>query len=184
MEIELLEGEIFKPVIHKGVQFEYEISNKGRLISFKKSEPFLMTPSQEPGRCGRPGYLSTGLRYPDKSKNYSVRIHILVGREFVANPDNLKELNHEDGDKTNNNDWNLKWSTRKYNIQHSFATGLNIAKKGCSHHKFGKGRKVLHNGIIYNSIASLSRAINIPRTSLCSELDGRMKTKIGVEYVN
>lgn len=184
MEIELLEGEIFKPVVHKGVQFEYEISNKGRLVSFKKSEPFLMTPSQEPGRCGRPGYLSTGLRYPDKSKNYSVRIHILVGRAFLANPDNLKELNHEDGDKTNNNDWNLKWSTHLYNIQHSFSTGLVIRPKGNKSHLFDKGRKVILNGIIYNSVAGAARASGRPRPSLSGELRGDRENKSGIAYAN
>lgn len=184
MEVEMLEGEIFKTVTVKGIDFEYLISNKGRLISLKNNKKLLMSPTQEPGKCGRPGYLSTALRYPDKSKYYNVRVHILVGRAFVSNPDNLKELNHEDGNKTNNNDWNLKWSTRLYNIHHSFATGLNVAKKGAESHMFNKGRKVIHNNIVYDSIAHLARTVNVPRTSICSELDGRMKTKIGVTYAN
>lgn len=184
MEIELLEGEIFKPIFHKSVQFEYEISNKGRLISLKKSHPFLMTPTQEPGRCGRPGYLATALRYPDKSKYYTIRLHILVGIAFVPNPLKLKQINHKDGDKTNNNDWNIEWCTPQHNIRHSFATGLIVRHKGSECHLFNKGRKVILNGIIYNSVAGAARASGRPRPSLSGELRGDRENKSGIAYVD
>lgn len=184
VEIPLLAGEIFVPVVVKNIEFEYLISNKGRLVSLKYGIKFIMSPTQEPGRCGRPGYLATALRYPSRKKSLTIRIHVLVGLAFVPNPNNFKQINHKDGDKTNNNDWNIEWCSAKHNIRHSFDTGLNIPKKGKESHMYDKGRKVSLNGIVYNSVADCSRNCGVPRTSLCSELDGRMKTKIGIAYVD
>lgn len=63
-----------------------------------------------------------------KGKNYLV--HRLVMKEFlpVLNQDRL-DVNHKDGNKTNNSLNNLEWCTRSENIKHSFANGLqnNIA---------------------------------------------------------
>lgn len=55
-----------------------------------------------------------------------LRINRLVAIYFVPNPDpeNKKEVNHIDGDKLNNNDWNLEWHTRKENAAHAKETGL------------------------------------------------------------
>jgi len=44
-------------------------------------------------------------------------IHRLVAFPFVPNPDNKKEVGHLDYDKHNNASYNLKWTTRKENMQ-------------------------------------------------------------------
>lgn len=182
-KIELLANEVFKDVIYNGITFEYKISNLGRLISLKNGGEILMKPTQEPGRGGRSGYLATALRYPDKSKYYTVRVHRLVAIAFIENPYNYDQVNHIDGDKSNNNSNNLEWCDSKHNIRHSFETGLNIPKNGKDSHMYGKGRKVLLNGVIYDTIADCARQTGYKRTSLSSELDGRMKTKVGISYV-
>jgi hypothetical protein len=184
MEIAYLEGEIFAPVRLNNEVYSYLISNRGRLISLKYKTPKLMAPTQEPGKCGRPGYLSTSLRTSDKSKYTSIRIHRLVAIMFIPNPLNLPQVNHIDGDKTNNTQTNLEWCDSLSNIRHSFSSGLNVAKKGVDSHMYGKGRKVILKGVIYDTITECARVNNIPRTSLCSELDGRMKTKVGISYVD
>lgn len=60
-------------------------------------------------------------------------VHRLVALAFIPNTENKKEINHKDGNKLNNNDWNLEWSTPSENIKHSYANKLNIAKKGENH---------------------------------------------------
>lgn len=42
-------------------------------------------------------------------------IHRLVGIHFVDNPENKPEIDHKDGDRSNNWDWNLRWCTTKEN---------------------------------------------------------------------
>ncbi len=45
------------------------------------------------------------------SKNY--RVHILVAKAFIPNPDEITDVDHNN--RTNNNIENLRWSTRSEN---------------------------------------------------------------------
>jgi len=67
--------------------------------------------------------------------HYSV--HRLVGYAFIDNLLDKEQINHKDGDKTNNNASNLEWCTNKENSDHAFNTGLKdrmILVKNNYHH--------------------------------------------------
>lgn len=64
----------------------------------------------------RGGYLYVDLCKNGKRKNH--KIHRLVAKAFIPNPENKPEVNHVDEDKTNNMVSNLEWSTRKENLNH------------------------------------------------------------------
>lgn len=72
------------------------------------------------------GYLSVTL-YKD-GKRRTFKIHRLVAQAFIPNPKQLPEVNHEDGDKTNDRETNLRWCTREYNIKHAYRSGLKSNK--------------------------------------------------------
>lgn len=54
------------------------------------------------------------------------RLHRAVAELFLPNnnPDILTDVNHKDGNKSNNALSNLEWCTRSENIQHAYDTGL------------------------------------------------------------
>lgn len=96
-------------------------------------------------------------------KMYKKRIHRLVADAFIPNPLNLPEINHIDGNKTNNNVSNLEWCTRKYNMQHASTV---LHKMNWSENRklnsFGKktARKLSNDDII-NIKAEISDIIHL-----------------------
>ena len=59
------------------------------------------------------------VRLYQNSKVAKKRVHRIVAEAFIPNLDNLPEVNHIDGNKTNNNVNNLEWCNRQYNMRHA-----------------------------------------------------------------
>jgi hypothetical protein len=81
----------------------------------------------------RNGYLRISICKNGKRKIKS--LNRLVAECYIPNPSNLPEVNHNDGNKINNNVSNLYWCTTSQNVQHAFDTGLKISVKGEKHAK-------------------------------------------------
>lgn len=76
----------------------------------------------------RKPYLRICIRV-DGKQTYHL-LHRLVAEAHHDNPENKPEVNHKDGDVTNNHPLNLEWSTRSEQMKHAWATGLQV----CSDH--------------------------------------------------
>jgi len=106
----------------------YQVSNQGRIRTLDRyvwnksngSNSLLKGMIHKLDTTGKE-YAQIGVWVDGKCKKYLV--HRLVAEYFVHNPDNLPEVNHEDRNKLNNNDWNLRWVTRLGNMQHLKSTG-------------------------------------------------------------
>lgn len=72
------------------------------------------------------GYKKTNVSINGKLK--TVFIHRLVAELFIPNPNNLPQVNHKDGNKTNNRADNLEWVTLQENVIHAHKIGLNKHK--------------------------------------------------------
>ena len=55
-------------------------------------------------------------------------VHRLVAEAFIDRNAGTEEINHKDGDKSNNSVENLEWVTKKENIRHSYDLGLREGK--------------------------------------------------------
>lgn len=55
-------------------------------------------------------------------KQKTVRVHRIVAKAFVPNPNGFCEVNHKDENKTNNCADNLEWCNRKYNVNYGKRT--------------------------------------------------------------
>lgn len=61
------------------------------------------------------------------------RVHRLVAKAFIPNPDELPEVNHIDGNKINNTVENLEWCTPSQNQLHAYRIGLQVHVHGSGH---------------------------------------------------
>lgn len=77
------------------------------------------------------GYRFVGISNGTKRATYH-HVHRLVALAFIENKNNFSEVNHKDGNKSNNCVSNLEWISRSANAQHALDTGLN-KQKGLSH---------------------------------------------------
>lgn len=76
--------------------------------------------------CNGRGYQHVVLRLGGRSVDRYV--HRLVAEEHLANPLGLREVNHKDGDKSNNHVENLEWVSSSGNKTHAVETGLRPLK--------------------------------------------------------
>lgn len=106
-----------------GFEGKYSVSNHGRVKSF------INNPDGEivVFGIGNHGYYVRSIRDAN-SRVTCVKLHRVVAKLFIPNPDNLVTVNHIDGDKLNNHVDNLEWLSLQDNIQHAIDT--NLRKRG------------------------------------------------------
>lgn len=95
----------------------YEVSNNGEVRNKKTGR--ILKNSTAPN-----GYLRVNLRANNQS--YTRYVHRLVALNFLEGEG---EVNHVDGNKSNNNVKNLEWLSHKENIEHAEETGLRDGRK-------------------------------------------------------
>lgn len=164
-------NEIWKDIIE--MESFYSVSNYGRIV--RKSRPVktkggernLKERYSKLQNNGR-GYLALYVKI--NGKRTLLYIHRLVAMYFLENPFKLPEVNHKDGNKSNNNVDNLEWITREDNQKH--ASENNLIKKGeaCSYSKLNKNdvlaiRRLYRMNPGFNKCA-VARKLNVRDTTI------------------
>ncbi len=67
-------------------------------------------------KAGGKTYKCVGL-WKDGKRGKTLKIHRLVAIHYISNPENYKEVDHIDRDKSNNNIDNLRWVDRIENLK-------------------------------------------------------------------
>lgn len=68
------------------------------------------------------GYKRVGLMISGRLCTF--KVHRLVAGAYLPNPDKKPQVNHIDGNKSNNSVENLQWVTGSENMKHAIRTGL------------------------------------------------------------
>lgn len=127
----------------------------------------------------RNGYAYIRLTLSDgTSKKY--RVHRLVAKYFVDNPNDLPIVMHLDNDKTNNHYSNLKWGTIQENTQQAYDDGLEVNAKGYDDSQSNPIYVYDMNGNLLYSFGSISIAseeLNIAKSTISRQCNGTTKGK-------
>jgi len=156
-----LDSEIWKQIPF--TKKDYYVSSLGR---FKNSNGIIIT-KFKPSLSGYLVACVDGVTY---------RLHRLVAMTFLENPENKDQVNHIDGNKTNNAINNLEWVTNQENQIHKHQTGLgnNFTRK--------VGQYNIQSGELikkYNSIVLASKEVNVSKSCIQGVLQNRTKTSGG-----
>lgn len=102
----------------------YMINNKGVVIRIYHNNTKW---KEVKSNIDNKGYCVVVLRKNNKS--FYIKVHRLVGKLFVPNPNNYNIINHIDEDKTNNICTNLEWCTSQYNNTYKSANNKYVLKR-------------------------------------------------------
>ena len=122
LSIEPLPDEEWRDVV--GYEGLYQVSNLGRVkslsrrIVYKDGREYNYPSKVLKNQKISTGYIGVMLYGVDGNKQYFV--HRLVAETFIPNPNNLSDVNHKDGCKTNNILSNLEWCSHSDNQKHAY----------------------------------------------------------------
>ena len=176
-----LEGETWAYI--SGFENQYMVSTHGRIKSCDRFLPHklhgtwhikerLLKQVRSPF-----GYMAVSLQL-GKGKMKTIRVHRAVADAFIPNPGNLPQVNHIDGNKTNNNVSNLEWVTEQGNVDHAWSTGL------CMPIVKAKQRPVINldTGERFDSIADAERSFEKQTGSISHALNGKHERAHGYHW--
>lgn len=101
----------------EGIDFPYEVSNLGRVRNYETGH---MRKLQN----------TVGYRYVTVKNDKKILVHRMVATAFIPNPEGKKEVNHIDGNRSNNNVNNLEWVTSSENTRHAVFETKHLAPWG------------------------------------------------------
>lgn len=168
-EVETIDNEIWKLIPYPEYE-ETHVSDLGRVRSHSGKIIYGQN---------RDGYLAAVIKSLISMNNKSFFIHRLVMKTFVGSAEG-RQVNHIDGNKTNNKLENLEYTTGTGNLLHAHATGL--VKQYCR----PVIKTILATGeqIIYPSIQSAAQAHNVYPSCIrrrC-EREPRLNNKDGIHW--
>lgn len=103
----------------------YEVSNTGLVRSIDRKVWNGKGFANHKGRILKQSISKRGYKtITNHSGLPSQQVHRLVAMAFIDNPQNKPQVNHIDGNKTNNNVSNLEWCDNSENQLHAYRSGL------------------------------------------------------------
>ena len=129
---------------------DYSVSNKGRIVSRKSGKTAILNPCKD-----RDGYYLVTIY--NETERKALRVHSLVAKAFIGEPDENEVVDHIDNNKLNNNVSNLRYIDMVENT------------------KRGTCKKFLFDDIPFNSIVEASKYLNCSYGGLQKAINGKRK---------
>ena len=145
---------------------KYEVSSEGRIRNSKTGR-ILRTNKNDRG------YVQVCLR--ENNRQFTKSVHRLVADSFYDGDHDSFDVNHIDGNKSNNHISNLEFCTRQENINHAFRTGLKEPSRRIK-------VRVIETGKVYESIRECGRATGCDQSMICQYLAGALKSVNGYHF--
>lgn len=160
----------------------YYVSEEGDVYSVFSGELKKMSPVATGN-----GYLSVTL-YKEPQVPIRRYVHRLVAEAFIPNPENKPQVNHIDGDKTNNRVENLEWVTQNENQRHRFRVlghvNPMLGKKGVLHPCSKIVLQIKNNEIIaeFYGASEAQRFTGVNKSNITTCCKGRTKSAGGYQW--
>lgn len=149
----------------KGFEGLYKIDEQGNVFTFKTGRGSNPVGSKLSPALNTKGYSQVRI-YDGNKKGHTMRVHRFVAEAFLPNPENLPQIDHIDGDKTNNNVQNLRWVSNQMNTEKALSKVFHLV------HKDGSGL------FIYN-LNRWCREMKLDQASLFKMKSGQRKSAHG-----
>lgn len=167
-----------------GYEGLYEVSNDGRVRTVGHVTNNHEIPPKELGvrTYKNQRYARVRLYKNGVPKDYMV--HRLVAQAFVPNPDNKPQVNHLDGDRSNNSAENLEWCTASENQRHAYETGLkNIEDTAVFTRKrvlqIGQDGEIVR---VWRSMSDAARSLGLQVSNISHCCRGKIKMTGGYQW--
>ena len=110
---------MYKPLIYKDLDLSdrYLISDSGEILSKKTNKTLKFHINNE-------GYYQVCVSLGSRKEKKVIKVHIAVAYNFVDGYEEGLIVNHKNGNKLDNNSYNLEWITYKENTAHAIENKL------------------------------------------------------------
>ena len=157
-----------------GYEGSYQVSNLGRVRSLDRRVNAVGSRTKiMRGKLLKPRYCKNGYYYVclyGVGIQKNITVHSLVANAFLGGRPNGLDVNHIDGDKSNNSCANLEYSSRSQNIRHALGTGLCHSRIADNHHASKLSSKdipvIRHRLAIGHSQLSIARDYGVCQSAI------------------
>ena len=167
-------GGIYMNELWKNIDIatNYEVSNLGRIRNTKTGQIL------NPGISGN-GYKQVSIKFKDTNKFKKQYVHRLVAQYWLENPENKREVNHINLDRTDNRVENLEWITSSDNQKHKYENG----NYKTSHRKIVQMDLDGNEIAVFESIIEAARFLGVSRQGIDKVVHGTYGRKTAHGYL-